>query len=147
MLTLRPYQHSAVDAVFSWLDSELGAYDPLVVLPTGTGKSIVLSEICRRSIAEYGDMKILVVTHVMELIKQNYAEMRLLAPTVDVGIYSASVGRRDHQPSVVFCGIQSVFKKAHLFQKVDFVLIDECHLLSRKSASSPRCGLPIRIFG
>ncbi|CAB4167791.1 SSL2 DNA or RNA helicases of superfamily II [uncultured Caudovirales phage] len=132
MLKLRPYQQEAVDAVFDWFEGEGNDANPLIVLPTGTGKSLVLSEICRRSMAEYGEMKIVVITHVMELIKQNYDEMMSQWPQADAGIYSAGIGKRQHKPTVVFCGIQSVHSKAHLFQKVDFVIVDEAHLIPRK---------------
>ena len=132
MLQLRPYQKQAVDSVFEWFEGSGHNSNPLIVLPTGTGKSLVLSEICRRSIAEYGEMKIVVVTHVMELIKQNHEEMMRQWPEADAGIYSAGIGKRQHKPTVVFCGIQSVHSKAHLFQKVDFVIVDEAHLIPRK---------------
>jgi len=132
MLQLRPYQQQSVDSVFEWFEGDGHSANPLIVLPTGTGKSLVLSEICRRSIAEYGEMKIVVVTHVMELIKQNHEEMMRQWPEADAGIYSAGIGKRQHTPTVVFCGIQSVHSKAHLFQKVDFVIVDEAHLIPRK---------------
>lgn len=133
MLQLRPYQKQAVDSVFEWFEGSGHNSNPLIVLPTGTGKSLVLSEICRRSIAEYGEMKIVVITHVMELIKQNHDEMMRQWPEADAGIYSAGIGKRQHTPAVVFCGIQSVHSKAHLFQKVDFVIVDEAHLIPRKT--------------
>lgn len=133
MLKLRPYQQEAVDSVFQWFEGEGYDANPLIVLPTGTGKSLVLSEICKRSIAEYGDMKIVVVTHVMELIKQNYEELKSMWPSAPAGIYSAGVGRREHQFPITFCGIQSVHKKAVLFQKVDFVIVDEAHLIPRNA--------------
>ena len=133
MLKLRPYQQEAVDAVFNWFEGEGHNANPLIVLPTGTGKSLVLSEICRRSMAEYGEMKIVVITHVMELIKQNYDEMKVLWPKAPAGIYSAGIGKREHQYPITFCGIQSVHKKAVLFQKVDFVIVDEAHLIPRNA--------------
>ena len=102
MLQLRPYQKQAVDSVFEWFEGDGHNSNPLIVLPTGTGKSLVLSEICRRSIAEYGEMKIVVVTHVMELIAQNHAEMMAQWPEADAGIYSAGIGKRQHKPTVVF---------------------------------------------
>lgn len=133
MLQLRPYQKQAVDSVFEWFEGDGHDSNPLIVLPTGTGKSLVLSEICRRSIAQYGEMKIVVVTHVMELIAQNHAEMLRQWPEADAGVYSAGIGKRQHTPTIVFCGIQSVHSKAHLFQKVDFVIVDEAHLIPRKT--------------
>ena len=49
-VTLRPYQNESVDAVFS--EWEAGNRSTLVVLPTGTGKSVVFSEVMRRYISE-----------------------------------------------------------------------------------------------
>lgn len=44
-VTLRPYQREAVDAVFREWESNQST---LVVAPTGTGKSVVFSEVMRR---------------------------------------------------------------------------------------------------
>lgn len=44
-VTLRPYQTEAVDAVYREWESNRAT---LVCLPTGTGKSIVFSEVMRR---------------------------------------------------------------------------------------------------
>lgn len=44
-ITLRPYQQEAVDGVYeAWGESQ----STLVCLPTGTGKSVVFSEVMRR---------------------------------------------------------------------------------------------------
>ncbi|MFM8613863.1 MAG: DEAD/DEAH box helicase family protein, partial [Alphaproteobacteria bacterium] len=37
-LSLRPYQRSAIDALYDYFAASAG--NPLVVLPTGTGKSL-----------------------------------------------------------------------------------------------------------
>ena len=45
-ITLRPYQIEAVNAVFQrWDDGDVAT---LVSLPTGTGKSVIFSEVMRR---------------------------------------------------------------------------------------------------
>jgi len=49
MIELRPYQSAAISAIYDYFDKKTG--DPLVVLPTGTGKSIVLAEFCRRAVS------------------------------------------------------------------------------------------------
>lgn len=44
-ITLRPYQQEAVDGVFrEWEEHQ----STLVVAPTGTGKSVIFSEVMRR---------------------------------------------------------------------------------------------------
>lgn len=131
MIELRPYQTEAIDATMNYLREYDG--NPVIVLPTGTGKSIVIAEFCRQVLTQWSDTKILVVTHVRELIRQNYEELKSLWPEAPAGINSAGLNKRDYDPSIVFCGIQSVHGKASKFVKVDIVLIDEAHLIPRKT--------------
>lgn len=131
MINLRPYQKEAIDSTFRYFADNDG--NPLIVLPTGTGKSVVIAEFCRQTLTDWPDTKILVVTHVRELIKQNHDELKTLWPEAPAGINSAGLKKRDYEPPIVFCGIQSVHKKASKFVKVDLVLIDEVHLVPRKT--------------
>jgi DNA repair protein RadD len=131
VISLRPYQKEAIDSTFRYFKDNDG--NPLIVLPTGTGKSVVIAEFCRQTLKDWPDTKILVVTHVRELIKQNHDELKTLWPEAPAGINSAGLKKRDYDPSIVFCGIQSVHKKASKFVKVDLVLIDEVHLVPRKT--------------
>ena len=131
MINLRPYQKEAIDSTFRYFADNDG--NPLIVLPTGTGKSVVIAEFCRQTLKDWPDTKILVVTHVRELIKQNHDELKTLWPEAPAGINSAGLKKRDYEPPIVFCGIQSVHKKASKFVKVDLVLIDEVHLVPRKT--------------
>jgi len=131
VINLRPYQKEAIDSTFRYFADNDG--NPLIVLPTGTGKSVVIAEFCRQTLTDWPDTKILVVTHVRELIKQNHDELKTLWPEAPAGINSAGLKKRDYDPSIVFCGIQSVHKKASNFVKVDLVLIDEVHLVPRKT--------------
>lgn len=98
-----------------------------------TGKSIVIAEFMRRAISDFSDTRILCVTHVKELIAQNFSELVRLWPEAPAGIHSAGLNRRDVRSQILFCGIQSVHKKAYDIQQCDLVLIDECHLLPRTS--------------
>jgi DNA repair protein RadD len=131
VITLRPYQQEAIDSTLRYF--ELNDGNPLIVLPTGTGKSIVIADFCKRVLAQWPDTKILVVTHVRELIRQNYDELKTLWPEAPAGVNSAGLKRREYDPSIVFCGIQSVHNKASKFVKVDLVLVDEAHLIPRKT--------------
>ena len=131
MIQLRPYQSEAIDATLRYFKEHDG--NPLIVLPTGTGKSVVIAEFCRQVLGSWPDTKILVITHVRELIRQNHDELKTLWPEAPAGINSAGLKRREYDPSIVFCGIQSVHNKASQFTKVDLVLIDECHLCPRKA--------------
>lgn len=129
-LALRHYQAEAVQSLFDYFITNGG--NPVVALPTGTGKSYVIAEFVRRCLEMWLPTRILIVTHVKELIEQNFRELIEIWPTAPAGIYSAGLGRRDvHQP-VTFCGVQSIAKRVEDFGYIDIVIIDECHLVSDK---------------
>jgi DNA repair protein RadD len=136
MIVLRPYQKEAVTAIFDYFAGASG--NPLVVLPTGTGKSVVLAEFCREAIAQFPDTRILVLTHVRELISQDHSALTELWPSAPAGIYSAGLKRRDLKAQILFAGIQSIRSKAYNVQKCDLVLIDEAHLIGRDEATAYR---------
>lgn len=127
MIALRPYQREAIDALYNWFGENDG--NPLIVLPTGTGKSVVIAEIIRSAVEGWPDTRILMVTHVKELIGQNFAELLTLWPQAPAGINSAGLRQRNTQAQILFCGIQSVYKKAFDIQRCDLLLIDEAHLV------------------
>lgn len=121
MFTLRPYQQEAIDKLLSSLN--LGK-NPVCASPTGSGKSILVAELCNRL-----EGRILVVTHRKELIQQN--ESTLLRMGADsVGAYSAGLGRREMDSRVVFAGVASIYRRMKELQESGpfrYVLIDECH--------------------
>lgn len=131
MIELRPYQAETIAALYRWFERHDG--NPLAVLPTGTGKSVVIAEFCRGAIASWPDTRILILTHVRELIAQNFAELVGLWPDAPAGIYSAGLNRRDLHAQILFAGIQSIHARAFDVQRCDLVLIDEAHLIPRAS--------------
>lgn len=129
-LQLRPYQRAAIDATFDWMAARPG--NPLIVLPTGAGKSLVLSAIIHEAVTQWPDTRVLCVTHVKELIEQNHAAALRYWPECPAGVYSAGLRRRDTESRVLFCGIQSVAGKAKDIGFADLVLVDEAHLIPRE---------------
>jgi DNA repair protein RadD len=77
----------------------------------------------------FPQQKIIQLTHVKELIRQNYEKLLAVWPFAPAGIYSAGLNSREHGKAITFAGIQSVWKKAELFGHVDLVLVDEVHLV------------------
>lgn len=131
MLHLRDYQRAAVDALYDYWREKPGS--PLIVLPTGAGKSLVLATIARELVEGYPDMRILIVTHVRELILSNYKELLAVWPFAPAGIFSAGVGRRDAHAQVIFGGVQTIATKAQQIGHIDLVMVDEAHLMPRNS--------------
>ncbi|RLS54304.1 MAG: DNA helicase [Planctomycetota bacterium] len=126
MLTLRPYQQLAVDAVYHHLREH--DTNPVVVIPTGGGKTPVMATICRDAVQQWNG-RVLVLAHVKELLQQSVDKLRQVCPDLPVGVYSAGLKRRDTEHSVIVAGIQSVYKRACELDAFDLVLVDECHLI------------------
>jgi len=122
----RYYQTAANDAAWQFLAEKPG--NPLIVLPTGAGKSLVIAMLARQAL-EFGG-RVVVLAHRKELLQQNAEKIRVLLPGVDVGIFSAGLKSRDTQQSVLCAGIQSVYRKASEIGPRHLVIVDEAHLVS-----------------
>lgn len=129
-IVLRDYQDRSNDELFAWFDAG-NAGHPLMVLPTGAGKSIILAAAIRRILAGFPDQRIGMLTHVKELIEQNYQKLVGIWPEAPAGIYSASLKRRDAKAQILYSGIQSVANKAYDLGWFDLIFIDECHLVPK----------------
>lgn len=128
-MQLRDYQAEAVGSIWKYFqDGNKG--NPVVAMPTGTGKSLVIAGFVESVFKAFPTQKILALTHVKELIEQNHAKLESYWPGAPAGIYSSGLKRRDVYNNIIFGGIASVNGKAELFGHVDLVLIDEAHLLA-----------------
>ncbi|MCK2184743.1 DEAD/DEAH box helicase [Halomonas getboli] len=134
--SLRPYQQQAVTRVVEHFRQ---TEDPaVVVLPTGSGKSLVIAELARLARG-----RVLVLAHVRELVEQNHAKYQ--AYGLEADIFSAGLGRKETGRQVVFGSVQSVVRNLDSFGsphdgRGDFTLlvIDECHRVSLDEDSSYR---------
>jgi DNA repair protein RadD len=124
-MTPRPYQAEALDA----LDSHLCETDehPLVVLPTGAGKSPFMAWAIQRWAAEHPPLRVLVLAHIRELVRQNSEKMRTVWPQADIGIFSAGLGRKDRRRRITFANVQSIYRHVRDLAPFDVVFIDEAH--------------------
>lgn len=124
MLELRDYQQMAVEKLLWSRDLE-GA--DLCVLPTGSGKSLVIA-----SLAHKLKQPILILQPTKEILEQNVSKMLELVDPTEIGIFSASVGRKDTS-TYTFATIQSIYKKPELFRGFGYIIIDEAHLVNPKN--------------
>lgn len=136
MIRLRQdYQEPGVQALFDYFASGAKG-NPLAAYPTGTGKSLIIGGFCQRVLQTWPNTKIIVATHVKELVEQNCKTMLKLWPTAPVGIYSAGLGSRDTIQSIIFGSIQSIVGAQERFGLRHMMLVDEAHLVSPKAESS-----------
>jgi len=127
----RYYQQESHDAAWDYLRAKSG--NPVIVLPTGAGKSLVIAMLIQQAM-EY-DARVIVLQHRKELIEQNAEKIRILCPGIKIGINSAGLGQRDYDGPVVFAGIQSVYRNAPDFGRRELILIDEAHLVGDSDSS------------
>jgi superfamily II DNA or RNA helicase len=120
-LTPRPYQYEAVAALLA--ATARGVQRPLLVLPTGTGKTIVFALLVQRHRG-----RSLILAHRDELIQQAVDKLRLVDPTLPLGVVQAA--RDEHTAPTVVASVQTLSRRARLIRLVpDFqtVVIDEAH--------------------
>lgn len=129
-MKLRKYQEEAIQSIYQWF--EAGKNAPLIVTPTGSGKSVILAEFIRGACQQYRDTNVLVVTHVKELVDQDAAAIKRVWPGADVGIYSAGLGKRQLK-QITVASVQSVYNKPHFHGRFDLIIVDEAHLIPHKS--------------
>jgi len=125
-MKLRPYQQEAINAVYEHLRSSDD--NPCVVIPTGGGKTPVIATICRDAVSLW-DGRVVILAHVKELLEQAADKLRLIAPEIPMGIYSAGLKRKDLGYAVTIAGIQSVYRQACDLGSVDLIIVDEAHLI------------------
>lgn len=133
-LTLRKYQQEAVDATFEYLNTQDG--NPLIAMPTGVGKSIVVAGLIEQGIKTIAPgLRVLVLTHVKELIAQNLAKLLTLWPLAPAGVYSAGLNRRELQHQITFAGIASIHAVRESLGFYNLVIVDECHMISPREST------------
>jgi DNA repair protein RadD len=127
MFELRPYQQEALAALEKFWSR--GGGNPLVVMATATGKSVVIAHLIRDISRRYPTLRVLVVTHALELIRQDIEPLLALWPDAPVGINSAGIGQREWDAPIVFAGVQSIWRNAARLGSRHLVLVDEAHLV------------------
>jgi DNA repair protein RadD len=130
MLELRPYQRAAIDGLYNYWSDKKGD-NPIIVAPTGSGKSLIIAHLIKDAMS-YPGTRVLMLTHVKELLEQNASELVALYPDADVGFYSASLKKKVLRKPITFAGIQSIHKKAYqMVPAPDLVIVDEAHLIPK----------------
>jgi ATP-dependent helicase IRC3 len=117
----RPYQYEAVAALLA--AAARGVQRPLLVLPTGTGKTIIFALLVQRR-----GGRALILAHRDELIQQAVDKLRLVDPTLPLGVVQAD--RDEHTAPTVVASVQTLSRRERLARVVpDFrtVVIDEAH--------------------
>lgn len=124
MYKLRFYQQQASDAAARFFVSP-EKKNAIIVLPTGSGKSLVIADIANR-LRGYT----LVFQPSKEILEQNYHKLCSYG-ILDCSVYSASFNSKQIS-RITFATIGSVKNNPNLFSHFNNVIIDECHLVNPK---------------
>lgn len=130
MKELRDYQKKCIKALYDYWQAP-GSGNGILVLPTGSGKSLILSAIIKDICTQWPGTRVLVLSHTKELLQQDHDEILGHWPECPLGIFSAGIGRKELSSPVLVAGIQSIDKHVHkMYPPPEIVLIDEVHLVS-----------------
>jgi ATP-dependent helicase IRC3 len=129
-LKLRPYQEDCIRAVLlSWGRS---IRRPAVVLPTGSGKTVIFSHLVERFRQRGDGKRVVILVHRDELADQAINKIRQIAPDLSVGKVKAEYN--EVEADVVVCSVQTVSRDRRLAQLEDgglkpvgLIITDECH--------------------
>jgi len=126
MVQLRKYQEEAKSAILAEWDR--GVDKTLLVLPTGTGKTIIFSKLIEERVAE-GD-RVLVLAHRGELLDQA-ADKLLLSTGLRCAVEKAQDTSLDSWYRVVVGSVQTLMREKRLEQFMPdhfgAIIVDEAH--------------------
>lgn len=128
-LTLHPYQLEAIDAVEqAWA---VGITRPAVVLPTGTGKTVMFTSLAHKEVRAGG--RPLVLVHRDELVTQTVAKVHAIDPDLTVGVVKAE--RNETDADVIVASVQTLSRASRMDRllgacmrhPITLVIVDEAH--------------------
>nr|VFK42626.1 MAG: ATP-dependent helicase IRC3 [Candidatus Kentron sp. SD]VFK49660.1 MAG: ATP-dependent helicase IRC3 [Candidatus Kentron sp. SD] len=119
-MDLRPYQLECLQAIDAKLDQ--GINRQLVVLPTGSGKTVIFSELIHRK-----KLKTLVIAHRIELLQQAKDKLKKIAPDIKSSIFCGR--KKDLGKQVTIASILSTTRALETLKQENFqlLIIDEAH--------------------
>ena len=127
-IALRNYQQEALNAIQQ--EFQVGVSRQLIVLPTGSGKTVLMAAIAKRY-----NKRILLLAHREELIIQAYEKFKLFWPDADIGICMAD--RDEVENQIIIGSVQSCSRPKRLErlkeQDFELLMIDEAHHASAES--------------
>lgn len=125
MYELRDYQKGASDAAIRFFSSPK-KNNSIIVLPTGSGKSLVIADIAYR----LGE-PVVIFQPSAEILEQNFSKLQGYG-VWDCSIYSASFNSKQIS-RITFATIGSVKNNKDMFRRFRYAIIDECHLVNAEA--------------
>ena len=133
MTTLWPFQKKAIEQIVA--NVRLGNLRQAIVMPTGTGKTVVIAHLLQALHGLLPGKKMLVIAHRTELIEQTSEPMLIHAynPDLNVGVEQGNTSA-DSECDVLVASVSTLGRfnsKKHTRhnwkQKSGAIVVDECH--------------------
>jgi len=122
VIELRPYQLTVYEEIRAAFRDKARA--PLLVLPTGGGKTVVFSAITHSAMQR--GKRITILVHRIELIDQILKALR--ANDIEPDVIAAGYLR--HSSPVAVASVQTLIRRLDRLSAPDLIVIDECHHVS-----------------
>lgn len=123
-MQLRPYQTECIDAVEEYW-REHPRRNAAVSLPTGAGKTVIMSAMAKRAV-DRGE-RVAIIVNRDELVAQTVDKLRAADPLMMVGVVKAQ--KNNFASEVVVCSVQTLRRpgRAEKILPRDLVIYDEAH--------------------
>lgn len=147
-LILRDYQTDAIKSLFDAWTSDMNR--PAVVLPTGSGKTVIFSHLvqhfrdwrtaCDGNPVDRHGNRVMILVHRDELADQAIKKLRDIAPHLAIGKVKAD--SNEIHADVMVCSVQTISRAKRLDQlvfaqltagNIGLIITDECHHAAAES--------------
>ena len=134
-MKLRYYQEDSIDATLHWLNTQ--STHPLIVLPTGSGKTVVFATIIKQLFERNPNCRILILAHRQELISQAKDKLLSVWPCAPCGILAAGLKEFDVESNIVIASRDTLAtpKRLDSSGEFDYIIVDEAHHVGLEKAS------------
>lgn len=133
-MKLRDYQSEAVKRIWGYFAAG-GKGNPIVALPTGTGKSLIIGSFIANAVNHFPGQRMLMATHSKTLVYQNAETLKRVWPYAPIGIVSAGLGKAEFGLPITYGGIGSLYRHVAKIGHIDILFVDECHAISDAESS------------
>jgi len=132
--TLRPYQEEALKVIWDAIPTDQFI---LVQAATGAGKTLIFSELIKRLLTQWPNIRIGILAHRRELITQAQDKLLKVWTEATIGIACASVSNEiDTDKPVVIGSIQTLSRRTGTTAPFDLVIVDEAHKIPGMNINS-----------
>lgn len=125
----RWYQVECVEALYK--DSQIEDCHPVGAVVTAGGKTLIGAMLIDKILSTNPFSNVLVLSHVKEILEQQIESLEMFFDGIEIGAYSSGLGSKTIE-KITVAGIQSCWRYPEKFQRFDYVIIDEAHLISTK---------------